>query len=150
MVALPVLIEFLVKKYKPGFLYPWEKMIAIEHRHHMNYYKFVKYVHRCKTFERICSQKKLSRYTFTSSRVGIFNSNVMYLFLFIRSFIRGRDAFNIIFEVSNYCSFINGLVIISISDSNYWVFICIYYIVTNGTILFTASIWLMASSVACT
>ncbi len=41
MVALPVLIEFLVKKYKPGFLYPWEKMIAIEHRHHMNYYKFV-------------------------------------------------------------------------------------------------------------
>ncbi|MDN8991542.1 multidrug ABC transporter ATP-binding protein, partial [Staphylococcus aureus] len=31
MVALPVLIEFLVKKNKPGYMYPWEKMIAIEH-----------------------------------------------------------------------------------------------------------------------
>ncbi|GAB5674795.1 hypothetical protein JMUB7495_27600 [Staphylococcus aureus] len=39
---------------------------------------------------------------------------------------------------------------ISMSDSNYRVFVCIYYIVTNGTILFTASIWLIASSVACT
>ncbi|MBU5909920.1 ABC transporter permease, partial [Vibrio cholerae O1] len=28
-----------------------------------------------------------------------FNSNAMYLFLFIRSFIRGRDAFNIIFRL---------------------------------------------------
>ncbi|HDJ5792745.1 TPA: ABC transporter permease [Staphylococcus aureus] len=99
MVALPVLIEFLVKKYKPGFLYPWEKMIAIEHRHHMNYYKFVNMFTDVKHLKESAVRRSYLDILLPVPKGSKFNSNAMYLFLFIRSFIRGRDAFNIIFRL---------------------------------------------------
>ncbi|CDR66335.1 ABC transporter permease EcsB [Staphylococcus schweitzeri] len=99
LIVLPLLIELLVKRFKPGFLYPWEKMIAIEHRHHMNYYKFVNMFTDVKHLKESAVRRSYLDILLPVPKGRKFNSNSMYLFLFIRSFIRGRDAFNIIFRL---------------------------------------------------
>lgn len=82
--------RILVKKYKPGFLYPWEKMIAIEHRHHMNYYKFVNMFTDVKHLKESAVRRSYLDILLPVPKGSKFNSNAMYLFLFIRSFIRGE------------------------------------------------------------
>ncbi|BBD86608.1 multidrug ABC transporter ATP-binding protein [Staphylococcus argenteus] len=99
LIVLPLLIELLVKRSKPSFLYPWEKMIAIEHRHHMNYYKFVNMFTDVKHLKESAVRRSYLDILLPVPKGRKFNSNSMYLFLFIRSFIRGRDAFNIIFRL---------------------------------------------------
>ncbi|UMT75002.1 ABC transporter permease [Staphylococcus roterodami] len=99
LIVLPLLIELLVKRNKPGFLYPWEKMIAIEHRHHMNYYKFVNMFTDVKHLKESAVRRSYLDILLPVPKGHKFNSNSMYLFLFIRSFIRGRDALNIIFRL---------------------------------------------------
>ncbi|WP_088824761.1 ABC transporter permease EcsB [Staphylococcus argenteus] len=99
LIVLPLLIELLVKRSKPSFLYPWEKMIAIEHRHHMNYYNFVNMFTDVKHLKESAVRRSYLDILLPVPKGRKFNSNSMYLFLFIRSFIRGRDAFNIIFRL---------------------------------------------------
>lgn len=99
MVVLFVLIEFLVKKYKLGFLYLWEKMIVIEYWYYMNYYKFVNMFIDVKYLKEFVVRRSYLDIFLLVLKGSKFNFNVMYLFLFIRSFIRGRDVFNIIFRL---------------------------------------------------
>lgn len=99
MVVLFVLIEFLVKKYKLGFLYFWEKMIVIEYWYYMNYYKFVNMFIDVKYLKEFVVRRSYLDIFLLVLKGSKFNFNVMYLFLFIRSFIRGRDVFNIIFRL---------------------------------------------------
>ncbi len=74
-------------------------MIAIEHRHHMNYYKFVNMFTDVKHLKESAVRRSYLDILLPVPKGSKFNSNAMYLFLFIRSFIRGRDAFNIIFRL---------------------------------------------------
>ena len=101
-------------------------MIAIEHRHHMNYYKFVNMFTDVKHLKESAVRRSYLDILLPVPKGNKFNSNAMYLFLFIRSFIRGRDAFNIIFRLV-LLQFYLWFVIISISDSNYWVYLYILY-----------------------
>lgn len=99
LLLVPLFIESLLKKVKPQYLYPWEKMIAVEERHHMNYYKFVNMFTDVKHLKESAVRRKYLDVLLSVPKGKKFNSNAMYLFLFKRSFIRGRDAFNIIFRL---------------------------------------------------
>ncbi|MBO1199199.1 ABC transporter permease [Staphylococcus simiae] len=99
LLLIPVFIEWLLKKVKPQYLYPWERMIAVEQRHHMNYYKFVNMFTDVKHLKESAVRRKYLDVLLNVPKGKKFNSNAMYLFLFKRSFIRGRDAFNIIFRL---------------------------------------------------
>lgn len=99
LVLLPIILLAIVKQSKPSQLYPWEKMIAIEKRHHMNYYKFVNMFTDVKHVKESAVRRSYLDFLLPVPKGKSFNSNAMYLFLFMRSFIRGRDAFNIILRL---------------------------------------------------
>ena len=67
-------------------------MIAIEHRHHMNYYKFVNMFTDVKHLKESAVRRSYLDILLPVPKGNKFNSNAMYLFLFIRSFIRGRET----------------------------------------------------------
>ncbi|EHJ07774.1 ABC transporter permease EcsB [Staphylococcus simiae] len=99
LLLIPVIFEWILKKVKPQYLYPWERMIAVEQRHHMNYYKFVNMFTDVKHLKESAVRRKYLDVLLNVPKGKKFNSNAMYLFLFKRSFVRGRDAFNIIFRL---------------------------------------------------
>ena len=80
-------------------LFPWEKMIAIEHQHHTNYYKFVNMFTDVKHLRESAVRRSYLDFLLPVPRGKKFNENRMYLFLFIRSFVRGRDVFTIILRL---------------------------------------------------
>src|SRR5699024_652970 len=77
-------------------LFPWERMVAIEQQHHMNYYKFVNMFTDVKQIEERAVRRSYLDPFLRTPKNNKFNDNSMYLYLFTRSFARGKDAFNII------------------------------------------------------
>ena len=80
-------------------LYPWERMINIEERHHTNYYKFVNMFTDVKHLKESAVRRRYLDFLLPTPKGRKFNSKNMYLYLFTRSFVRGRDAFSIIFRL---------------------------------------------------
>lgn len=95
LVGITMLIHYQNKTH----LYPWEKMIKSEHQHHMNYYKFVNMFTDVKHLKETAVRRSYLDPLLITPKRKKFNSNYMYLYLFIRSFVRGKDAFNIILRL---------------------------------------------------
>lgn len=95
LIALIYIIRYINKKE----LYPWEKMIHSEARHRMNYYKFVNMFTDVKQLKETAVRRNYLDPLLRIPKSKYFNENHMYLFLFYRSFIRGKDAFNIILRL---------------------------------------------------
>lgn len=92
LISLVILMESINR----GTFYQWEKLIAIEYNHKMNYYKLVNMFTDVKVLnERTVRRKYLDLFLRIPSSKK-FNENYMYKFLFIRSFARGKDAFFIV------------------------------------------------------
>ncbi|MEB7845912.1 ABC transporter permease EcsB [Mammaliicoccus sciuri] len=103
LIALIILLENINR----GTFYQWETLIAIEHNHKMNYYKFVNMFTDVKVLnERTVRRRYLDVFLKVPSPKK-FNQNYMYIFLFVRSFARGKDAFFIVLRL-----LIIGLVLI--------------------------------------
>jgi ABC-2 type transport system permease protein len=103
LIALIILLENINR----GTFYQWETLIAIEHNHKMNYYKFVNMFTDVKVLnERTVRRRYLDVFLKVPSPKK-FNQNYMYKFLFVRSFARGKDAFFIVLRL-----LIIGLVLI--------------------------------------
>ncbi|MFY2152559.1 ABC transporter permease EcsB [Mammaliicoccus sciuri] len=103
LIALIILLENINR----GTFYQWETLIAIEHNHKMNYYKFVNMFTDVKILnERTVRRRYLDVFLKVPSPKK-FNQNYMYKFLFVRSFARGKDAFFIVLRL-----LIIGLVLI--------------------------------------
>ena len=90
---------FLLPKANHSNLYPWERMISIEERHHTNYYKFVNMFTDVKHLRESAVRRSYLDFILPTPKGNKFNENRMYLFLFVRSFVRGRDAFSIILRL---------------------------------------------------
>ena len=90
---------FYFENEKQKQLYPWEKMIAIEQQHHTNYYKFVNMFTDVKHLRATAVRRSYLDFLLSKPKGKKFNENRMYLFLFVRSFVRGRDAFSIILRL---------------------------------------------------
>lgn len=88
-----------LKKANQQKLFAWEKLIAIEEQHHMNYYKFVNMFTDVKHLRSQAVRRRYLDFILPRPSAKHFNSEHMYLFLFKRSFLRGKDAFNIIFRL---------------------------------------------------
>lgn len=97
-IAMAVLIVVLKGKVVKQ-LYPWERMIAIEQRHHTNYYKFVNMFTDVKHLRETAVRRSYLDFILPVPKGKKFNANQMYLYLFMRSFVRGRDAFSIIIRL---------------------------------------------------
>lgn len=95
LIALIILLENINR----GTFYQWETLIAIEHNHKMNYYKFVNMFTDVKVLnERTVRRRYLDVFLKVPSSKK-FNQDYMYKFLFIRSFARGKDAFFIVLRL---------------------------------------------------
>ena len=86
---------FILKMKSKKQLYPWEKMIAIEQQ----YYKFVNMFTDVKHLRATAVRRSYLDFLLSKPKGKKFNENRMYLFLFVRSFVRGRDAFSIILRL---------------------------------------------------
>ncbi|MCE5091137.1 ABC transporter permease EcsB [Staphylococcus devriesei] len=94
-----VVAIFLIPKMKQINLFPWERMIAVEQRHHTNYYKFVNMFTDVKHLKESAVRRKYLDFLLPTPKGQRFNPKNMYLYLFTRSFVRGRDAFSIILRL---------------------------------------------------
>lgn len=95
LIALIILLENINR----GTFYQWETLIAIEHNHKMNYYKFVNMFTDVKVLnERTVRRRYLDVFLIVPSSKK-FNQDYMYKFLFVRSFARGKDAFFIVLRL---------------------------------------------------
>ena len=86
-------IYLVLKTRADHYLLPWEKVIAIEQQHHTNYYKFVNMFTDVKHLRESTVRRSYLDFLLPVPKGTKFNENRMYLYLFIRSFVRGRDAF---------------------------------------------------------
>ncbi|MDN6232894.1 MAG: ABC transporter permease, partial [Staphylococcus simulans] len=89
----------VLKKSNAKRLLPWEALIAIEQQHHMNYYKFVNMFTDVKHLRSAAVRRRYLDFLLPRPRSNQYNAKHMYLFLFKRSFLRGKDAFNIILRL---------------------------------------------------
>ncbi|MHD0397377.1 ABC transporter permease EcsB [Staphylococcus simulans] len=89
----------LLKKGNAKRLLPWEDLIAIEQQHHMNYYKFVNMFTDVKHLRSTAVRRRYLDFLLPRPRANQYHAKHMYLFLFKRSFLRGKDAFNIILRI---------------------------------------------------
>ena len=79
-------------------LYPWERMINIEERHHTNYYKFVNMFTDVKHLKESAVRRRYLDFLLPTPKGRKFNSKIC-IYICLRSFVRGRDAFSIIFRL---------------------------------------------------
>ncbi|MGN5883967.1 ABC transporter permease EcsB [Staphylococcus simulans] len=89
----------LLKKGNQQRLLPWERLIAIEQQHHMNYYKFVNMFTDVKHLRSMAVRRRYLDFLLVRPSANKYNAKHMYLFLFKRSFLRGKDALNIILRL---------------------------------------------------
>ncbi|MCJ1656060.1 ABC transporter permease [Staphylococcus sp. NRL 16/872] len=94
-----LLAIFLLPKMKHSYLFPWERMVLIEERHHTNYYKFVNMFTDVKHLKETAVRRQYLDFLLPTPKGQRFSSKNMYLYLFTRSFVRGRDAFTIILRL---------------------------------------------------
>ncbi|MCD8899331.1 ABC transporter permease [Staphylococcus gallinarum] len=101
IVAVFILIGLAIILYKSTdkHLFPWEKLIKIEQQHHINYYKFVNMFTDVKHLKETAVRRSYLDPLLTTPKQKKFNAQHMYLYLFTRSFARGKDAFHIILRL---------------------------------------------------
>ncbi|HLR19945.1 MAG TPA: ABC transporter permease [Staphylococcus sp.] len=92
-------IILLIRNQNRTYLFPWEKMTKSEQQHRMNYYKFVNMFTDVKHIKETAIRRSYLDPFLNTPKRKKFNSNYMYLYLFVRSFVRGKDAFNIILRL---------------------------------------------------
>lgn len=92
-------LAFILYKSTDKHLFPWEKLIKIEQQHHMNYYKFVNMFTDVKHLKETAVRRSYLDPLLTTPKQKKFNAQHMYLYLFTRSFARGKDAFHIILRL---------------------------------------------------
>ncbi|RIO77054.1 ABC transporter permease EcsB [Staphylococcus gallinarum] len=92
-------LSFILYKSTDKHLFPWEKLIKIEQQHHMNYYKFVNMFTDVKHLKETAVRRSYLDPLLTTPKQKKFNAQHMYLYLFTRSFARGKDAFHIILRL---------------------------------------------------
>ncbi|MCD8819813.1 ABC transporter permease [Staphylococcus gallinarum] len=92
-------LAFILYKSTDKHLFPWEKLIKIEQQHHMNYYKFVNMFTDVKHLKETAVRRSYLDPLLTTPIQKKFNAQHMYLYLFTRSFARGKDAFHIILRL---------------------------------------------------
>ncbi|RIO87487.1 ABC transporter permease [Staphylococcus gallinarum] len=92
-------LAFILYKSTNKHLFPWEKLIKIEQQHHMNYYKFVNMFTDVKHLKETAVRRSYLDPLLTTPKQKKFNAQHMYLYLFTRSFARGKDAFHIILRL---------------------------------------------------
>lgn len=92
-------LAFILYKSTNKHLFPWGKLIKIEQQHHMNYYKFVNMFTDVKHLKETAVRRSYLDPLLTTPKQKKFNAQHMYLYLFTRSFARGKDAFHIILRL---------------------------------------------------
>ncbi|MCG7338365.1 ABC transporter permease [Staphylococcus sp. ACRSN] len=95
LVGLIILLRSISDKQ----LFPWEKLIQLEKQHHMNYYKFVNMFTDVKHLKETAVRRSYLDPVLRTPKKKKFNAHYMYLYLFVRSFARGKDAFHIILRL---------------------------------------------------
>jgi len=95
IIGLTLLLQYQNKHQ----LFPWERMIKSEQQHHMNYYKFVNMFTDVKHLKETAVRRSYLDPILRTPKFKKFNENYMYLYLFVRSFARGKDVFNIILRL---------------------------------------------------
>ncbi|MCU5746809.1 ABC transporter permease [Staphylococcus sp. SQ8-PEA] len=98
-IGIVLAISFFVGLANRQHLFPWERMIDIETQHRTNYYKFVNMFTDVKDLSEAAVRRRYLDPVLRVPKASHFNENYMYLFLFKRSFVRGKDAFNIILRL---------------------------------------------------
>jgi ABC-2 type transport system permease protein len=98
-IIILIALIYIIRYYNKKELYPWEKMITSEAQHRMNYYKFVNMFTDVKHLKETAVRRNYLDPLLRIPKRKHFNENYMYLFLFYRSFMRGKDAFNIIIRL---------------------------------------------------
>lgn len=83
-----LLAIFLLPKMKHSYLFPWERMVLIEERHHTNYYKFVNMFTDVKHLKETAVRRQYLDFLLPTPKGQRFSSKNMYLYLFTRSFVR--------------------------------------------------------------
>ena len=92
-------MAYFIPKFKSQALFPWEQLISVEERHHTNYYKFVNMFTDVKHLKENAARRKYLDFLLPTPKGRRFNSHNMYLYLFVRSFVRGKDALSIILRL---------------------------------------------------
>lgn len=95
LIGLSYLLYYISEKH----LFPWEKLIKLEQQHHMNYYKFVNMFTDVKHLKETAVRRSYLDPLLVTPKKKKFNAQNMYLYLFVRSFARGKDAFHIILRL---------------------------------------------------
>lgn len=98
-ILLLIGLILILKKININQLFPWERMIKSEQQHHMNYYKFVNMFTDVKHLKETAVRRSYLDPLLRTPNTKKFNENHMYLYLFTRSFARGKDAFHIILRL---------------------------------------------------
>lgn len=98
-ILLIIGLVMLLKAQNKNQLFPWERLIKSEQQHHMNYYKFVNMFTDVKHLKETAVRRSYLDPLLGTPKSKQFNENYMYLYLFKRSFARGKDAFNIILRL---------------------------------------------------
>lgn len=92
LIALIVLLENINR----STFYQWETLIGIEYNHKMNYYKLVNMFTDVKVLNERTVRRRYLDVFLKVPTAKKFNQNYMYKFLFVRSFLRGKDALFIV------------------------------------------------------
>ncbi|UXR87677.1 ABC transporter permease EcsB [Staphylococcus felis] len=92
-IVFTILLTLLLKNINAKKHFPWALMIAQAQQHRMNYYKFVNMFTDVKGMTAPAVRRKYLDVFLKAPKH--FDSHHMYPFLFVRNFLRGKDAFNI-------------------------------------------------------
>ncbi|WP_323704468.1 ABC transporter permease EcsB [Mammaliicoccus sp. Dog046] len=92
LIALIILLENINR----STFYQWETLIGIEYNHKMNYYKLVNMFTDVKVLNERTVRRRYLDVFLKVPTAKKFNQNYMYKFLFVRSFLRGKDALFIV------------------------------------------------------
>lgn len=89
-------VILLLENINRGTFFQWETLISIEYNHKMNYYKFVNMFTDVKVLNERTVRRRYLDIFLKAPSVNKFNDDNMYKYLFIRSFLRGKDAFFVV------------------------------------------------------
>ncbi|GGI40599.1 ABC transporter permease EcsB [Mammaliicoccus stepanovicii] len=89
-------VILLLENINRGTFFQWETLISIEYNHKMNYYKFVNMFTDVKVLNERTVRRRYLDVFLKAPSVNKFNDDNMYKYLFIRSFLRGKDAFFVV------------------------------------------------------
>ena len=89
-------------------------------RHHTNYYKFVNMFTDVKHLKENAARRKYLDFLLPTPKGRRFNSHNMYLYLFVRSFVRGKRCIKYYSSTCCHCTCTYDLVVSSTCFYYYW------------------------------